>query len=72
MPEGIKDGQMVSSGVDPAVLMRVARGEYIIDEKAVAEAMVRRVTDHWRMPPVSRMFVPAELTDGGTVRPQQD
>ena len=62
---------MVSSGVDPTVLSRVARGEYVIDEKAVAEAMVRRVTDHLRMPPVSRMFVPAELAEGHAVRPQQ-
>jgi len=33
---------MVSTGVDTTLARRIARGEYAIDEHAVAEAIMRR------------------------------
>lgn len=49
---------MVSTGLDPTLVERVRRGEYVVDEHAVAEAMLRR----WRRDR-SVMLVAAQALD---------
>jgi Anti-sigma-28 factor, FlgM len=45
---------------------RIARGEYVVDAEAVAEAILRR----WRGD--SPVLVPAQVVDGTTVGPCED
>jgi Anti-sigma-28 factor, FlgM len=54
--------QMVSTGGDPSLRERIARGEYMVDPHAVAEAMLRR----------SPMLVPAEALERLAVLPDED
>jgi hypothetical protein len=56
--------QMVTTGGDPSLRERIARGEYVVDAQAVAEAMLRR--------PRSPMLVPAEALERLPVLPDED
>lgn len=49
---------VVSTGPDPTLVERVRRGEYVVDEHAVAEAILRR----WRRDR-SVMLVAAQALD---------
>jgi hypothetical protein len=68
---------MVSSGIDATLVERVRRGDYVVDEQAVAEAIVRR----WRRDAIgsarraridSPVFIAAEPLDTAAVRPDED
>ena len=56
---------MVIAGIDPTLVERVRRGEYVVDAHAVAEAVLRR----WLGSP---MLVPEQPVDGAPVRADQD
>ena len=47
-------------GIDPALRRSVERGQYVVDSRAVAQAMLR-----------SKMFVAAQIRDG-SARSQKD
>ena len=50
---------MGRTGGDTALLRKVAQGEYVVDERAVAEAILGRIAP---CPPrISSVLVPAEL-----------
>jgi len=51
--------------VDPALRMRIARGDYDVDPQAVAQAIIERISDS------SGVFVPAQL-DRLVVLTEQD
>jgi hypothetical protein len=53
--------------MDAALVERIRRGEYVIDEHAVAEAVLRR----WRRAP-SAVLVPAQPLDRAAVGSDQD
>jgi len=55
---------MVSTGGDPSLRERIARGEYLVDPYAVAEAILR-----W---PRSAVLVPAEALERLTVLAEED
>jgi hypothetical protein len=55
---------MVSTGGDPSLRERIARGEYVVDPHAVAEAMLRRVG--------SPMLVPVEPLERPPVGADED
>ena len=55
---------MVSTGADPRLAQRIARGEYVVDAHAVAEAMIRRMG--------SPVLEAPEAFDGPTVAADQD
>ena len=55
---------MVSTGADPRLAERIARGEYVVDTHAVAEAIVRR----FRSP----VLVALEALRGPAVPPDED
>jgi hypothetical protein len=57
---------MVSSGIHPALAQLIHRGEYVIDEHAVAEAMMRR----WRRP--SAVLVAAQPLDRPAVEAHEE
>ena len=46
--------------VDPELLKRLERGEYVVDARAVAEAMLRRRADARQVADLSRVLVPPE------------
>jgi hypothetical protein len=54
-------------GTHSELAERVARGDYVVDAEAVAEAMLRR----WRAAP-SVVLVAAEALDGTAVGPDED
>jgi hypothetical protein len=55
---------MVSTGGDPSLRERIARGEYVVDPRAVADAMLRR--------PRSLVLVPAEALERLAVLADED
>lgn len=57
---------MVDAGLDQ-LAERIARGEYVVDAEAVAEAMIMR----WRNGP-SMVLVAAQALDGDTVGADED
>jgi hypothetical protein len=57
---------MVEAGLDQ-LAERIARGEYVVDAEAVAEAMMRR----WRSEP-SKVLVAAQALDRPAVEPDED
>jgi hypothetical protein len=57
---------MVNAGMDQ-LAQQIARGEYVVDAEAVAEAVLRR----WREQP-SLMLVTAQVLDGAAVGPAED
>jgi hypothetical protein len=67
----MQDGQrvrflMVSTGINPALARRISRGEYVVDEHAVAEAIVRC----WRRD--SLVLVAAQSLDRAAVRADEE
>jgi hypothetical protein len=56
---------MVIAGIDPTLVERVRRGEYVVDEHAVAEAVLRR----WRGSP---MLVAEQAGDRTPVLADED
>jgi hypothetical protein len=56
---------MVDAGLDE-LAERIARGDYVVDAEAVAEAMMRR----WREP--SAVLVAAQALDGPAVAADED
>jgi hypothetical protein len=57
---------MVSTGIHHALAQRIVRGEYVVDEHAVAEAIMR----HWRRS--SLVLVAAQSLDRAAVRADED
>jgi hypothetical protein len=57
----------VQDVIDPALARQVERGEYVVDARAVAEAMLRR----WRRGD-SSVLVAAEPLDGPAVVVEDD
>jgi Anti-sigma-28 factor, FlgM len=57
---------MVNAGMDQ-LAEQIARGEYVVDPEAVAEAMLRR-----GFAPGSLVLVPAEPPDGAAVGARED
>jgi hypothetical protein len=57
----------MDTGVDPRLVERVQRGEYVVDPHAVAAAMIRR----WRGGP-SPVLVAVEPLDDPAVRADED
>jgi hypothetical protein len=55
---------MVSTGGDHSLRERIARGDYVVDPHAVAEAILR-----W---PRSPMLIPAEALERLAVLPEED
>jgi hypothetical protein len=53
---------MTTGGLSPRLLERLARGDYTVNELAVAEAIMRR----------SSMFVPPQLRPGSAGAGQDD
>jgi hypothetical protein len=58
---------MVNAGIDPEFAARIARGDYVVDAEAVAEAVLRR----WRRG-TSLMLVASEPLDPPAVRADED
>jgi hypothetical protein len=58
---------MVGLGTHSELAERIARGDYVVDAEAVAEAMLRR----WRTES-SLVFVAAEALDPTAVRSEED
>jgi hypothetical protein len=56
---------MMSTMSKDALARAIARGEYVVDTHAVAEAMLRRGS-------LSAVLVPAQTLDGPAVRVEQD
>ena len=52
---------MVASGMSPTLLRKLAAGEYVVDEQAVAEAIIRRSRELAGAPVISRVLVSAEV-----------
>jgi hypothetical protein len=57
---------MVRAETRSELAERIARGEYVVDAEAVAEAILRR----WRGE--SPVLVAAQVVDGATVGPRED
>jgi hypothetical protein len=64
MTAGPADTVQMVSRVDPGLAERIARGEYEVDERAVAEAILRRRP--------SFVFVPAQAGQWAPVLVQED
>jgi hypothetical protein len=64
--------------VDPELRRRIAEGTYVVDPRAVAEAMVRRSADRADARRLSRMLVSGEVDrlavapDESRSRPRRD
>jgi Anti-sigma-28 factor, FlgM len=58
--------------VDPELRRRIAEGEYVVDPRAVADAMLRRSADRADARRLSRMLVSGEVDrlPGGPHEPQ--
>jgi hypothetical protein len=69
---------MVSTGGDPSLRARIARGDYVVDPLAVAEAMLcasarlGRARRDALLGPCSPMLVPAEALERLVVLPDED
>lgn len=68
---------MMSTMSKDALARAIARGEYVVDTRAVAEAMLRRATDvEGSRAPLARrrssVLVPAQPLDRPAVRVEQD
>jgi hypothetical protein len=54
------DDRMVRTGMDATLLRRLSRGEYVVDEHAVADAILRRSRSGSR---ASGVLIPLEVFD---------
>ena len=60
---------MLQTTMNPFLLRQLARGEYEVDPRAVAEAMLTRLP---RQRTASRMFVPLGRLDRFVIAPEED
>ena len=60
---------MVRTGLNPTLATAVARGQYVVNERAVAEAMLRRRSETRRR---SGVLVSAQALDHLPARSEED
>jgi hypothetical protein len=59
-------------GVDPALLKALEQGTYVVDPRAVADAIVRRQENLAEARRLSRMLISAQVDEPASGRPQCD
>jgi hypothetical protein len=59
-------------GVDPALLKALEQGTYVVDPRAVADAIVRRRQNLTEARRLSRMLVSAQVDDPAAGLPRRD